>query len=238
MHKLLLTALFCLILTACADEDKSKNTNSPASPATPAVVMYSYNFDLSNAQPLQGASLNQTTVYIFYKNSSQYSDVTFYCCKGLSGDALGEPHSIVVNDNSAPFVMTVDLGQYQTPGTRELYLDARKTGTGIKDNSYANFTINIADPKQPATGSATLSWTPPSTRIDSSNLDLSELSGYRIYHGTSASNLTIIADINISSATGYIAGNLATGIHYFAVSTYDVGGRESGLSTIRSKTIN
>ena len=105
-------------------------------------AMYSYNANLSNAQPLSGAVLEQTTVYMFFNNTSHYSSMNFYCCKGIDGASTGEAHKTPVRDSSAPFVHSVDLSQYSTTGTRELYIDATRTdGSGL-DNIYVNFSID------------------------------------------------------------------------------------------------
>ena len=105
-------------------------------------AMYSYNANLSNAQPLSGAVLEQTTVYMFFNNTSQYSSMNFYCCKGIDGASTGEAHKTPVRDSSAPFVHSVDLSQYSTTGTRELYIDATRTdGSGL-DSIHVNFSIN------------------------------------------------------------------------------------------------
>ena len=106
--------------------------------------MYSYNANLSDAQPLSDAVLEQTMVYMFFNNTSQYSSMNFYCCKGIDGASTGEAHKTAVLDSSAPFVYSVDLSQYSTTGTRELYVDrTRIDGSGI-DNIYVNFSINTS----------------------------------------------------------------------------------------------
>lgn len=88
------------------------------------------------------------------------------------------------------------------------------------------------------TNNARLSWTAPITRTDSSSLPLSEIAGYRVYHGTSADNLSMITDIQNGALTSYTARNLAKGTHYFAVTVYDINNKESAYSTIEKKTIN
>ena len=109
---------------------------------TNQVAMYSYNANLSDAQPLSGAVLEQTTVYMFFNNTSQYSSMNFYCCKGIDGASTGEAHKAAVLDSSAPFVYFVDLSQYSTAGTRELYVDATRTDSSGIDNISVNFSIN------------------------------------------------------------------------------------------------
>ena len=86
-------------------------------------------------------------------------------------------------------------------------------------------------PNPPATKNVNLTWVAPSTYNDGSNLPLSAIDGYRIYTGTSISNLSLKADIQDSTAVSYALSNLPLNITYVAISTYDVNGLESGLST-------
>ncbi len=89
----------------------------------------------------------------------------------------------------------------------------------------------------PSSGSLLLSWVAPSTRADGSYLPLTELEGYRIYYGTSASNLSVLVDLNDDSLTQYSVDTLPSGNYYFAVTAYDSDGVESGLSNIINKGV-
>ena len=108
------------------------------------VAMYSYNANLSDAQPLSGAVLDQSTVYMFFTNTSQYSSMNFYCCKEIDGTSTGEAHKTPVRNSSAPFIHFVDLSQDSTTGTRELYVDATRTYDSGLDSIFVNFSINIS----------------------------------------------------------------------------------------------
>ena len=89
--------LATLQITSCSTTEESANSNvTPISAITSAadidttdVAMYSYNANLSNALPLSGAVLSQTTVYMFFNNPDKYSSMNFYCCKGISGASSG-----------------------------------------------------------------------------------------------------------------------------------------------------
>lgn len=111
---------------------------------TTAVAMVSYNADLSNAQQLSDAVLEQTTVYMFFNNTSQYSSINFYCCKGINGTSIGEPHNVAVRDSSIIPVYAIDLSQYSTSGTRELYADAARADGSGYDSVSVYFSINIS----------------------------------------------------------------------------------------------
>ena len=131
------TLIITLLISACSSEDLTTAVNNTAAvddtttdtiissdiktdPVTNPVAMYSYNANLSDAQRLVDAVLEQTTVYMFFNNTSQYSSMNFYCCKGVDGASTGEAHKTPVRDSSTPFVYSVDLSQYSTTGTREL----------------------------------------------------------------------------------------------------------------------
>jgi hypothetical protein len=82
-----------------------------------------------------------------------------------------------------------------------------------------------------------LSWIAPTTRSDSSYLPANELMGYRIYYGTSSSNLSVLVDLNDESITEYTVDTLPSGNYYFAVTAYDMDGNESGLSNLINKDV-
>lgn len=100
--------------------------------------------------------------------------------------------------------------------------------------SLPAFTITVAPPAQ--TGSAELSWSPPTQYTDGSPLPASQISAFVIYRGSSASNLNRFAEVD-SGTTRFTVNNLQSGTHYFAVTTVTVDGAESSFSGVGSKTI-
>jgi hypothetical protein len=88
---------------------------------------------------------------------------------------------------------------------------------------------------QLATGSATVSWMPPTQNTDGSTL--ATLAGYRIGYGTSASTLDRTVEITNAGLTSYVIDNLAPGTYYFAVKAFTSSGLESDYSSVASKTI-
>jgi hypothetical protein len=91
-----------------------------------------------------------------------------------------------------------------------------------------------APPPSPSTGSATLSWLAPTTNTDGTAL--TDLAGYRIYYGTSASALSDTVPLGLGVQT-YVIGSLGPGTWYFAVRAITSTGVESALSDTVSKTI-
>lgn len=83
-------------------------------------------------------------------------------------------------------------------------------------------------------GSATLTWSAPTTNADGS--PLTDLKGYKIHYGTSAGSYS--ATISVGNTTNYTVTNLQNGVrYYFAVTAYDINGKESGYSNEAVKTI-
>ena len=66
---------------------------------------------------------------------------------------------------------------------------------------------------------------------------LTDLAGYRIRYGTSASALTQTIAIDNASVTTYVVEDLAPATWYFAVTAVNSTGSESTYSNVANKTI-
>lgn len=118
--------------------------------------------------------------------------------------------------------------------TFEVYLYNPSTSTSEPDVA----TVTIADDDDPvSTGSATIHWTAPTTRTDGSFLDLSEISGYVVYEGTTSSDLAQVATVDDGSSIEVTVNGLVSGDHYFAVSARDTDGLEGPKSQVASFTV-
>jgi hypothetical protein len=119
---------------------------------------------------------------------------------------------------------------------------ASSTGT------YSNIVISVSDAKastslppfaiavvEVSTGSAVLTWTPPTSNTDGSAL--TDLAGYRIVYGVSASQLTQTIQVTNAGASAYVIENLAPGTYYFAVRSYSSSGAESANSSVAAKVV-
>ena len=103
---------------------------------------------------------------------------------------------------------------------------------GTSTASLPAFSIIVT---QVANGSATVSWSAPTQNTDGSAL--TNLAGFNIYYGTSATSLNQSVQIANPGLNAYALGNLAPGTWYFAVNAYTTAGAESAISSIASKTI-
>lgn len=105
---------------------------------------------------------------------------------------------------------------------------------GTSNTGMNAFSIAVSTTQ--ATFKVKITWVAPNTYKDGSFLPISELSGFRIYHGTSATNLVMISDIKDNYATSHVILNLSAGTHYFSVTSYNVTGAESSNTPVVSLT--
>ena len=83
--------------------------------------------------------------------------------------------------------------------------------------------------------SVTLAWMPPAENADGSVL--TNLAGYRIYYGRSASTLNQIIVLNNPGLTRFVVEGLTSASWYFAMTSVNRRGVESGRSALVRKTI-
>jgi hypothetical protein len=73
--------------------------------------------------------------------------------------------------------------------------------------------------------------------LNTNGSELTTLTGYHIYYGSSANALTQSIAITNAANTTYEVTNLASGTWYFAIAADSADGTESGMSTVGSKTL-
>ncbi|MEL7451498.1 MAG: Ig-like domain-containing protein, partial [Pseudomonadota bacterium] len=88
---------------------------------------------------------------------------------------------------------------------------------------------------QAASGSATISWDPPTQSTDGSPLN--DLAGYRVYYGTSPGSYSNQVEANNPGLSSLVVDNLPSGTWYFVTTAFDTAGNESAYSNVASKTI-
>jgi hypothetical protein len=99
--------------------------------------------------------------------------------------------------------------------------------------SLAPFSVNVVA-QGAVTGSATLSWIPPTERVDGS--PIGELAGYEVLWGQASRNYDNVVELD-AGITRYMVENLGPGTWYFAIRSKTADGLESQLSQEVSKTI-
>jgi hypothetical protein len=104
---------------------------------------------------------------------------------------------------------------------------------GTASTSLPAFSLGVV---QSSTGTATVTWTTPTTNNDGT--PLTNLASFRIDYGRSTTSLNQSIAITNVGATSHIVDNLSQGTWYFAVVAINSAGGESDPSNIGSKTFN
>lgn len=161
---------------------------------------------------------------------------TQYTFQPTASDANGDPLTFSIVNRPVWASFSSSTGRLQGTPT------AANVGTtggivitvtdGIASTSLAAFDITV---QSAATGSAVLSWLPPTRNTDGS--PLTNLAGYRVYWGTSPGSYPNQVTLNNPGLTTYVVDNLVSGTYYFAVTAFNSTGAESQLSNSASKTI-
>jgi hypothetical protein len=158
-----------------------------------------------------------------------------YAFSPVTSDADGDALTFTIASKPAWATFSTSTGQLSgIPAVGDVGAFSGVTisvSDGKTSAALATFSITVT---QVATGSATLSWVAPTQNTDGSAL--TNLSGYRIYYGTSAASLPQSVDIPNVGIQTYMLGNLSPATWYFAVRAV-AGGVESDISNVASKTI-
>lgn len=114
--------------------------------------------------------------------------------------------------------------------------------------TYANISISVSDGKASteipafaievvatATGSISLSWTPPMQSADGTLLI--DLASYRIHWGTQSGIYPNLLEVDSPGVSGFVIDGLAAGNYFFAVSAVDTSNNESQVSNEASGTV-
>ena len=161
---------------------------------------------------------------------------TPYSFQPTATDADGDPLTFSIVNAPAWATFSTSTGRLQgTPAASHVGTYANiaiRVSDGRVTTSLASFSITVL---AVASGSATLSWTPPTTNTDGS--PLTNLAGYRVYWGTSPGGFTSSVTLNNAGLASYVIDSLAPATYYFAVTALSSTGVESALSNTASKTI-
>jgi hypothetical protein len=87
-------------------------------------------------------------------------------------------------------------------------------------------------PVTASTGSATLSWIPPTQNSDGTVL--ANLAGYHIYYGTTPDSMSKEVTVSNAGLTRYVISGLAAETWYFSMTAYNAAGVESPRTGVES----
>jgi Putative Ig domain len=225
---LALTFLISLSLTACFDGDNkraggtagSDPVAAPANPATSPPTSAPNQPPTISGTPLTAAKTNQA-----------------YAFQPTAVDPDGD--TVTFNVSNKPAWASFDTRTGKLAGTPSssstgTFSDITISVTDGKSNSRLG-PFNITVKSTATTGSATLSWQPPTENADGS--PLTNLAGYVIRYGNRSDALTVELKISNPGITTAMIENLAPATWYFTVSAYTSTGVESMPSAVGSKTV-
>jgi hypothetical protein len=222
---LLLIVLSAAALSGCGgggDEEPASGTAQPPAPApapTPAPPGTS-----NRAPTISGTAtpaVNASSPYSFTPSAA---------------DADGDTLAFTIQNKPAWATFNTATGRLAgTPSASDVGTYSNisiSVSDGAMSTALSPFAIAVTSVSN---GRATLSWTAPTENTDGSSL--SNLSGYHIRYGTSASALTRTIVINNASVTTYVVEDLAPSMWFFAVTAVTSSGTESSHSNVASKQI-
>lgn len=164
---------------------------------------------------------------------------TAYTFTPTAADADGNPLTFSVQNLPSWATFSASTGRISgTPTASQVGTYSNiviSVSDGTASASLPAFAITVSAASSGTTGSATLSWLPPTENEDGSAL--TNLAGYRIYYGTSAGALTTVITVSNPGVTRYVIENLSSGTWYFGIRAFTSSGAESAMSAIASKTI-
>lgn len=213
------TCLVCfttITLTACGNGSHfpSAGDRADASASTPGT-------GANDAPIISGRPLTTAVVNIPYVFRPDVHDP--------DGDVL------VFEIAGKPSWATFDLATGELSGTPLAGIVIFVSDGELK-TALSSFSITVTESSATgSTSSASLSWSAPTQNEDGSTL--TDLAGYRIYYGTSQSDLSNRIDICNPATTSTLVPNLTRGTWHFAISAYRKNGTESAMSRSFSKVI-
>jgi hypothetical protein len=103
---------------------------------------------------------------------------------------------------------------------------------GVASASLASFNILVV---ATATGSAILTWNPPTQNVDGT--PLTDLAGYKVYWGTAQGSYQNSATLNNPGLSSYVVEQLTPATWHFVLTAVNSQGVESSYSNAGSKRI-
>ena len=221
---LAVTLLISLSLTACFDSGSKRGGSSGSDPvATPT--------DPTPTPPNQAPTISGTPLTSAKTNEA-------YRFQPTAVDPEGDTITFKVSNKPAWASFDTKTGRLAgTPSSSSTgtFSGITIVATDGKDASQLGpFDITVTSTA--TTGSATLSWQPPTENADGS--PLTNLAGYVIRYGTQPDALKTEVRINNPGITTSMIEGLTPATWYFTVSAFTSLGVESMPSAVGSKTVS
>ena len=154
-----------------------------------------------------------------------------------ASDPDGDPLTFSIQNRPAWATFSAATGRLNgTPGAGDVG-QFSNVQISVSDGRGAQASLNAFSiaVNQIAMGSATLSWNPPTANADGT--PITDLAGYRIYYGRSASGLDELVVISNPGTTRWVVDNLSATTWFFSMTSYNTAGIESARSPVVSRTL-
>lgn len=207
-------ALLAVVLATASLPAVSGRNHRPVisgTPPTAAVVGSSYNF-----QPTaSGRDGNTLSFSITNKPAWASFSTTTGRLSGTPGtDSIGTYRNIVISVR-----------------------DWKKSASLPAFNIQVSAASTTSTTTSATTGTIALKWTAPVKRSDGTPISLADIDGYHIHYGKFAGTYTTHLNVANGAATSVTLTDVPLGTYYIVMTTYDVAGRESGYSSMLTKTV-
>ena len=161
-----------------------------------------------------------------------------YSFQPIAADANSDPITFTASNLPAWATINASTGAVRgTPAASDVRTSSNiviSVSDGKSTTSLPAFSINVT--ATGGGGSVTLTWTAPTQNADGS--PLSDLAGFKLLYGPSASELSQTVDISNPSLNSYVLSNLSSGTWYFAMVALNKAGEESDPSNVVSKSVS
>ena len=218
-----LACLTSITLSACGSGSSFPSVVDRANASPPSSGTGTNDAPVISGKPLSTAVVN--VPYVFRPNVHD-----------PDGDVL--VFQVVRKPSWATFdPATGQLSGTPPAGTTGTYTEiAIVVSDGELKTSLPPFSIKVTTSSATgSTSSAALSWSAPTQNEDGS--PLTDLAGYRIHYGTSASGLSKRIEVGNPATTSTVVRSLTPGTWFFSISAYTHKGAESSRSGVVSKVI-
>ncbi|MEJ0038467.1 MAG: putative Ig domain-containing protein [Gammaproteobacteria bacterium] len=162
---------------------------------------------------------------------------TAYAFTPTAKDANSNPLTFSISNKPSWATFSTSTGKLS--GTPTAAGTSSGVVIGVSDGkataALPPFAIVVSTKPSSGTGSASLSWTPPTRNTDGTTL--TNLAGYRINYGTSAASLSKQIQVANAGISSYVVDSLAAGTWYFSIKAYTSTGTESSASSPVSKSV-
>lgn len=225
MHRLMISGVMVAVLLAGCNSDGSTSSTSSTSSSSTSSSSSNSTTSTPAAPVITGSPATSVVAgqrYAF-QPTAQTSGNT-----GLTFSIQNTPSWAAFNATTGELSGTptaADVGSYSNIRI--------SVSDGTEESALPAFAIHVT---QMADGSATLSWTPPTENTNGTAL--TNLAGYLISYGTSATALDQQVKVANAGITTYVVSNLSPGTWYFTVTAYTASNTESAPSSAVSYTVD